>query len=113
PLPPLEKTRWQTVNAQAAIPDGDEKGVESVFNQPADLTVEAVQILVDAEHGRASDLAVELISPSGTRSVLLSPRTALVGGTYGLNQQRLLSNHFYGEPAKGQWRLRVIDSNGG
>ncbi|OHX11919.1 peptidase S8 [Chromobacterium amazonense] len=113
PLPPLEKTRWQTVNAQAAIPDGDEKGVESVFNQPDNLTVEAVQILVDAQHGRASDLAVELISPSGTRSVLLSPRTALVAEEYGLNQQRLLSNHFYGEPAKGQWRLRVIDSNGG
>ncbi|MFK7090922.1 S8 family serine peptidase [Chromobacterium violaceum] len=113
PLPPLQKTRWETVSAQTAIPDADEKGVESVYNQPADLTVEAVQILVDAEHGRANDLAVELISPSGTRSVLLSPRTSLVGETYGLNQQRLLSNQFYGEQAKGQWRLRVIDTNGG
>ncbi|MGC0154785.1 S8 family serine peptidase [Chromobacterium vaccinii] len=112
PLPPLQKTRWQTVSAQAAIPDADERGVESAFTQPDDLTVEAVQVLVDAEHGRASDLAVELISPSGTRSVLLSPRTALVAEDYGLNQQRLLSNHFYGEPAKGQWRLRVIDTNG-
>ncbi|WP_047258177.1 S8 family serine peptidase [Chromobacterium subtsugae] len=113
PLPPLEKTRWQTISAQASIPDADEKGVESVYTQPDNLTVEAVQILVDAEHGRASDLAVELISPAGTRSVLLSPRTALVAEDYGLNQQRLLSNHFYGESAKGQWRIRVIDTNGG
>ncbi|VEB43471.1 Microbial serine proteinase precursor [Chromobacterium violaceum] len=45
--------------------------------------------------------------------MLLSPRTSLVGETYGLNQQRLLSNQFYGEQAKGQWRLRVIDTNGG
>ncbi|WP_236250760.1 S8 family serine peptidase [Chromobacterium phragmitis] len=112
PLPPLKKTRWETIPVQAAIPDANESGVESVFNQPSDLTVEAVQVLVDAEHGRANDLAVELISPSGTRSVLLSPRTALVAETYGLNQQRLLSNQFYGEQAKGQWRLRVIDTNG-
>nr|WP_176426063.1 S8 family peptidase [Chromobacterium sp. ASV5] len=112
PLPPLEKTRWQTIAAQAAIPDADERGVQSVYTHADNLTVEAVQVLIDAEHGRANDLAVELISPSGTRSVLLSPRTALVSEKYGLNQQRLLSNHFYGESAKGQWRLRVIDTNG-
>lgn len=83
-----------------------------MYTHAEDLTVEAVQVLVDAKHGRANDLAVELISPAGTRSVLLSPRTGLVNESYGLNQQRLLSNHFYGESARGQWRLRVIDTNG-
>ncbi|UTH74026.1 S8 family serine peptidase [Chromobacterium sp. IIBBL 290-4] len=113
PLPPLQKTRWETISVQAAIPDADEKGVESTYVQQDNLTVEAVQVLVDAEHGRASDLAVELISPSGTRSILLAPRTGLVKEEYGLDQQRLLSNQFYGEAAKGQWRLRVLDTNSG
>ncbi|WP_019100267.1 S8 family serine peptidase [Chromobacterium haemolyticum] len=112
PLAALEKTRWQTVSVMKAIPDASEAGLDSVYTHAEDLTVEAVQVLVDAKHGRANDLAVELISPAGTRSVLLSPRTGLVNESYGLNQQRLLSNHFYGESARGQWRLRVIDTNG-
>ncbi|QOZ83754.1 MULTISPECIES: S8 family serine peptidase [Chromobacterium] len=113
PLPSLQKTQWQTVPVAKPIPDAEQNGVESHYVNQNDLTVEAVQVLVDAKHGRANDLAVELISPSGTRSVLLTPRTALVNETYGLNQQRLLSNQFYGERAKGRWTLRVVDTNSG
>lgn len=113
PLPALQKTRWETVAVQQTIPDAELKGVESRYHYKDNFTVEAVQVLVNADHKRANDLAVELISPSGTRSVLLSPRTALINENKGLNQQRLLSNHFYGESAKGVWRLRVMDTNGG
>lgn len=113
PLPAQQITAWTKVDANTAIPDADVKGVDSTYNFDQDLTVEAVQVLVDAEHGRVNDLAVELISPAGTRSVLLSPRNHMVVEKRGLNQHRLLSNHFYGENAKGKWTLRVIDTNGG
>lgn len=113
PLPALQKTPWKTVLVQKSIPDADQKGVDSGYEHKGNFTVEAVQVLVNAKHSRASDLAVELISPSGTRSMLLTARTALPIETYGLNQQRLLSNQFYGEPAKGMWTLRVIDTNNG
>lgn len=113
-LPALVISAWKPVNVQAAIPDGDTGGIVSEFEQTEALTVEAVQVLVDALHGRINDLAVELTSPAGTRSLLPPPpRTALIAEKYGLNQQRLLSVHCYGEQAQGKWRLRVVDTNAG
>ena len=113
PLPPLQQTSWDKVNVNAAIPDANVAGLDSIYTYGEDFTVEAVQVLVDANHQRVNDLSVELISPAGTRSVLLSPRNHMIAEPRGLNQHRLLSNHFYGENARGKWTLRVIDSNGG
>ncbi|OWY37911.1 hypothetical protein CEK28_14775 [Xenophilus sp. AP218F] len=112
-LPALVISAWKPVNVQAAIPDGDTGGIVSEFEQTEALTVEAVQVLVDAQHGRVNDLAMQLTSPAGIRSLLLIPRTALIAEKYGLNQQRLLSVHCYGEQAQGKWRLRVVDTNAG
>ncbi|WP_036823774.1 proprotein convertase P-domain-containing protein, partial [Photobacterium sanctipauli] len=104
----------KTVDSQ--IPDANLLGVDSHFQQSEDFVVEAVQVKLDVDHLRLHDLAVELISPAGTRSVLLSPRTGLVSQSLdnsvtGFDQQLLLSHHFYGESAKGQWRLVVRDTN--
>ena len=66
------------------------------------------------------DLLIELVSPSGTRSVLLNPNNSLVGQsldrqqlgyvrTKGLRDMRMLSHKFYGEAAQGEWRLEVTD----
>jgi len=55
---------------------------------------------------------IELISPSGTKSILMH---ALNGySNNGVPQQsitnsRILSNAFYGEPATGTWRLKFYD----
>nr|CAA47428.1 microbial serine proteinases [Aeromonas salmonicida] len=84
------------------------------------LTVEAVQVMVSLDHQRLPDLLIELVSPSGTRSVLLNPNNSLVGQsldrqqlgyvrTKGLRDMRMLSHKFYGEPAHGEWRLEVTD----
>ena len=69
------------------------------------------------DHSRLPDLAIELVSPSGTRSVLQTPRNGLVGQSLdptvtGYKDQLMLSNQFYGEDAKGEWTLRAIDTNG-
>ncbi|MFC7420814.1 S8 family serine peptidase [Iodobacter arcticus] len=112
PLPALEISDWKQIDANVSIPDASVKGAESSYQQYENSTVEAVQVRLNIDHERAKDLSVELISPSGTRSVILSARTGLVLESKGFTEQRLLSHHFYGEKAKGQWKLRVIDTNG-
>ncbi|MDO6707678.1 S8 family serine peptidase [Photobacterium sp. 1_MG-2023] len=116
PLPPMTITPWQHVNRRENIPDANLHGAVSTYQQANDFVVEAVQVKVDIDHERVHDLAIELVSPSGTRSVILSPRSGLVGQSVysnvnGFEQQLLLSNHFYGESAQGQWQLVVRDTN--
>ncbi|QUJ67452.1 S8 family serine peptidase [Photobacterium sp. GJ3] len=115
-LPPLTISPWYRITATNDIPDADLAGTVSNYQQASDFVVEAVQVKVDIDHERVHDLAIELVSPSGTRSVILSPRSGLVGQSVnenvrGFEQQLLLSNHFYGESAQGRWQLVVRDTN--
>lgn len=88
-----------------------------------DLFVEGVQLHFTMLHDRASDLAIRLRSPAGTESLILNPRTLIVGeallddylepwGSYFLDT-RLLTNAFYGESSQGKWQVRFYDTNGG
>lgn len=124
PLPPLVQLPWQQVTvrdrAAGAIPDLGSATTRSGARVDQPLTVEAVQVLVSLDHQRLPDLLIELVSPSGTRSVLLNPNNSLVGQsldrqqlgyvrTRGLRDMRMLSHKFYGEQAQGEWRLEVTD----
>ncbi|MGF1701908.1 S8 family serine peptidase [Photobacterium makurazakiensis] len=116
PLPPQIITDWSSQSVDVLIPDAELAGVTSTFEQMSDFVVETVQIKINLEHQRIHDLAIELVSPSGTRSVLLSPRTGLVSQSLdtsikGFEQQLLLSHQFYGESAEGAWQLIVRDTN--
>ena len=63
---------------------------------------------------------MKLSSPAGTRSVLLSSKQALLypaftsadgfNAGYILKDAVFLSNAFYGENAKGTWKIRVLDA---
>jgi hypothetical protein len=63
-----------------------------------------------------------VISPAGTRSVLLSSKQALIYPAldsefneypgYILKDNVFLTNAFYGESAKGTWTIRFFDVNG-
>ncbi|MFB2863514.1 S8 family serine peptidase [Aeromonas sp. MdU4] len=126
PLPPLVKLPWQQTNVpaeEADIPDVGDKPTRSTTNITTPLKVEAVQVMINLEHQRLSDLLIELVSPSGTRSILLNPFNSLIGQSLdmklrgfthikGLRDMRLLSNKFYDEPAQGEWRLEVTDVSG-
>ncbi|MFQ2111687.1 S8 family serine peptidase [Aeromonas veronii] len=123
PLPPLVQLPWQKINvtgSAAAIPDVGNSPTSSTTRIATPLTVEAVQVMVSLDHQRLPDLLIELVSPTGTRSILLSPFNSLVGQsldqqqlgfvrTKGLRDMRMLSNKFYGESAQGTWRLEVTD----
>lgn len=113
-LPALQVTDWRNSDTELTIPDADIEGVTGSMQVNDNLTIEAVQLKLSVKHPRLRDLAVELISPSGTRSVLLSPRTGLVNvGSDTMHNAVLLSQHFYGEAAAGQWQIRVLDTDKG
>ena len=139
-------SQWQgkgtSVNApslEEVIKDNDLNGVTVTIDVEEDLTLEAVQFkfdifnsdmlskLVDSDGKRFNttagmDLAIEVISPKGTRSVLLSSKQALIVPAYSLSEGMqegyivkdgvFLSNAFYGEPSKGSWSIRLLDTSG-
>ncbi|WP_345860269.1 S8 family serine peptidase [Shewanella algae] len=107
-----------------AIPDASLAGVSDSLEVAEDLVVEAVQIELSADHLRLPDLAVELVSPAGTRSVLMTPFNGLVYQgvmdpndpddlVKGYDKTPMLSNAFYGENTKGVWTIKLIDVNSG
>ena len=123
PLPPLVQLPVQKVTvprSEGSIADVGSSATRSSTQVAQALTVEAVQVTVSLDHQRLPDLLIELVSPSGTRSVLLNPNNSLVGQsldrqqlgylrTKGLRDMRMLSHKFYGEAAQGEWRLEVTD----
>ncbi|WP_045495817.1 S8 family peptidase [Vibrio hyugaensis] len=116
-LPAQVITPWANNTTEVSVPDASLTGGSSAIAITEDVTVESVQVKLTLEHSRLPDLAIELISPSGTRSVLQTPRNGLVGQSLdptvaGYENQLMLSNQFYGENAKGEWTLRAIDTNG-
>ena len=103
--------QWQKLsvsqNFDQDIPDATGSALQVSINQPDDITVEAVQLDLQIAHSYLGNLSVVLVSPSGTRSVLLTP--------FGLYDDEvdfdanLLSNAFYGESAAGDWQLQIYD----
>ncbi len=118
-------TEWQSDDElNKPIPDASVTGATDAMTVEDDLIIEAVQIEVTADHLRLPDLSVELISPAGTRSVLMTPYNGMVyqgvmdptdpsDFVPGFENTPMLSNAFYGESSKGEWTLKVIDVNGG
>lgn len=142
PMPPEIQTEWINAGTTAtedslalAIPDNNANGVTHTIQIVEDLTIESAQFVFDVANSELTsyswpaqttagiDLAVEVISPSGTKSILLSSKQAIadpaVDVTQGGYQQGyimrntvMLSNAFYGENAKGIWTVRLIDTSG-
>lgn len=113
-LPALQISDWQSNNNTLTIPDASMSGLTDTMQLTDNLTIEAVQLKFSVKHERMRDLAIELISPAGTRSVLLSPRTGVLNVTGDtVRNAVLLSQHFYGEQAAGEWQIRVLDTDSG
>lgn len=108
------ETNWAHANTglSTAIPDNSATGASNILNVATALTIEAVQIKVSATHPDISELALELTSPSGTRSVLVPALNALTGIPNFVNDV-FLTNAFYQETTVGNWTLKVIDAKTG
>ncbi len=94
-----------------SIPDDSVTGVSSTLAATQVMVVEAVQIDVKITHPKPGDLGIELTSPSGTKSILLNIRNGF-GPATGLAVV-LESNAFYGEAAKGDWTVKLVDGRAG
>lgn len=91
----------------------------------AGLNVEHVEIDLDASVGRLGDLTVTLISPDGTRSILLDRTGKVPQGMAGASdadkgsmrsgafKYSFMSTRDWGERSAGTWTLEVKDANNG
>ncbi len=92
------------------IPNSSNSPLSSSLSISGELsTVESVQLKLRLSHPYASDLMVKLIAPSGTESIVMSPRNAL-SAEINHYEFTLLSQMFYGEAATGPWQLQVYDT---
>ena len=110
----LVKTPWlqsEDNNGTHAIQDFNTT-ISYPIEVNEDLFIEGVQIRLNALHERITDLKVEIESPSGTRSILMSPFNSLVDEATGYNDHLMLTYKFWNEKSNagnGQWKLHITD----
>lgn len=103
---------WLDSNSGRTVPVGDPNGLTNSIAFADKRTIEAVQIRVTFDGDAIlGDLGIELISPSGTRSVLMTAHNVFQASETVVDLP-LMSNAFNEEPAAGIWTLRVVDVNG-
>ena len=74
---------------------------------------------VTATVGCTGDIAIELTSPAGTKSILKTTRDGLSSPSFGSNvagnlwSMVLASNAFYGETSTGTWTVKLVDGRVG
>ncbi|MGY4492634.1 proprotein convertase P-domain-containing protein [Pseudomonas sp. TE3610] len=116
----LLQTPLTSAQGSFAIPDNDAVGLNySMGLDNARLNIEHVLVQVKLTHERPGDLQLVLISPSGTRSILMDRPGKSPGSTEAgdlrFDKRRSLDFIFNtarlrGEHANGQWQLQVVDS---
>ena len=108
------ETHWADSSSDVPknIPDYTASGVTSTLNVASSVKIEAVRLKLSVTHADVSELAVELTSPQGTKSILVNMRNSLTGVSNYV-ADIFLSNAFYQENSAGTWTLRVIDGKMG
>lgn len=113
PLGNFTETAWaHTSTVSLNIPDFSATGVSSTMAVANNIRIEGVQLRVWITHADVSELALELTSPTGTKSIVINARNALVGlSNYA--GETFLTNAFFQESSAGNWTLKVIDAKTG
>lgn len=73
------------------------------------VKVEHVVVTISFVHRRRGDVSIDLISPAGTRSQMLSPRR-YDDSDEGLDEWNFMTVYNWGENPKGMWRLKITDN---
>ena len=111
PTEPVGSEVQVEASPNLAIPDNQQTGVVSVLQVPQSGQLTRVTVSVDIAHPYIGDLQVSLTSPTGS-TVMLHNRTGAsadnVIKTYANEDTPALAG-FVGQPAQGDWRLRVAD----
>ena len=111
PVPPEATPVTASVSASVAIPDVGAPVTSNLqINPPPGMVVEFVEATPNITHTYRGDLAMRLISPTGTTSQIAisryDPTDNFVGWPFG-------SLAFWGENPTGQWTLEVTDTMAG
>ena len=110
-LPDLQdKSYGGVISPAVAIPDNSADGVTKTLEVADDLTIENFFLLITIDHPNTGETGIEILSPQGTRSIVLNIRSATKTGLNASGGVILGSNAFYGEKSKGTWTLGVLDS---
>jgi subtilisin-like proprotein convertase family protein len=113
PLGNFTETSWaHSSTVSLAIPDFNATGISTSMAVANNIKIEGVQLRVWITHADISELALELTSPSGTKSIVINARNALVG-LANYTGQTFLSNAFFQENTAGTWTLKVVDAKSG
>lgn len=111
-----QETEWDAshehTGLSVAIPDFSATGGSDTINVATNIKIEAVQIKAWVTHADISELAIELTSPSGKKSIVVNARNSLTG-IANLSGEIFLTNAFYQESTSGNWTMKVVDAKTG
>ncbi|WAT15725.1 S8 family serine peptidase [Xanthomonas fragariae] len=108
-LPALQDTRWKVYAGKSSTIGGVAAPARLSLNITQSFKVEGVQLYFSATHKDPSNLRVVLVSPSGTRSTVMTPFSTLDKSPDGTVVWLTSSNAFLDESSAGRWTLEVND----
>lgn len=112
-LPALQdKSYGGALNSAVSIPDNDADGSIQTLFVADDLTVENFFLNIAIDHPDTGEIGIEVISPQGTKSIILNIRSVIKSGLNPKEENSVIlaANAFYGEKSRGTWTLKLLDS---
>ena len=95
----------------------DNSSVSDKVNVKANVKIDYVEVLVNMKHNNMGDLVLTLVSPSGTRSILVDRPGLSAKQPKGIGYTKtvftLTSTHFWSEESEGEWTLIAEDKRTG
>lgn len=97
-------------NTSGTVPDNASAGLSRTFafTGASNFRAETVEVTVNVSHAKRGQLRFELISPSGTTTVLGAPRAKDTGADFA--PWTFSTPRHWGEGVAGTWTVRVIDT---
>lgn len=104
-----EQTGTATSGTTKSIPNGSSYA-EYQLSVGASLDIDYVTVTLTMTHGNMENVKIELISPDGTNSLLLTVGDPTKTNALSNESRFFGSNEFRGELSAGTWTLRVYDT---
>ncbi|MFN7169072.1 MAG: S8 family serine peptidase [Pannonibacter sp.] len=93
-----------------AIPNGTGAAAEYKLSVTQAIDIDYVSLTLTLTHGNVEDLKVELVSPDGTQSLLLTVGSSSAVNGFSGKAWMFGSNEFKGELSAGIWTVRITDT---
>ncbi|MEA9580336.1 S8 family serine peptidase [Xanthomonas nasturtii] len=108
-LPAMQDTEWKVYDGKSSTIGGAGSPAKLAIDISQSFKVEGVQLYFLGTHKDPRNLRVVLVSPSGTRSTVMTPFSTLDKSDEGVVVFLTSSNAFLDEPSAGRWTLEVAD----